>query len=62
MPKTMPLEKTMPQIAARRRWPLALMLAAGLAGTMLALALALWAHYGSAIFYESLLSGIAACF
>jgi hypothetical protein len=25
-------------------------------------AVALWAHYGSAVFYEMILAGIAACF
>jgi len=40
----------------------ALMLAAGLAGLLLAAAVVLWAHYGSAVFYEMILAGIAACF
>ena len=29
---------------------------------MLAGAVALWFHYGTAVFYEMILSGIAACF
>lgn len=36
------------------------MIAAGL-GMLLAGTLALWAHYGSAVFYETILAGIAAC-
>ena len=38
--------------------PLVLVAAAGivLAGT-----LALWAHYGTAVFYEMIIAGIAAC-
>ena len=35
-------------------------IAAGL-GMLLAATLALWAHYGSAVFYETILAGIAAC-
>ncbi|MFZ1096770.1 MAG: hypothetical protein WAN75_47365 [Xanthobacteraceae bacterium] len=35
-------------------------IAAGL-GMLLAGTLALWAHYGSAVFYETILAGIAAC-
>ena len=35
---------------------------AGVAGILLAGALVLWAHYGSAVFYEMILAGIAACF
>ena len=45
-----------------RQWPLALMLASSLVGILLAATIALWAYYGSAVFYEMLLSGIAACF
>jgi hypothetical protein len=29
---------------------------------LLAGTLALWAHYGTAVFYETILAGIAACF
>jgi len=31
-------------------------------GVLLALTLALWAHYGSAVFYEMIVAGISACF
>jgi hypothetical protein len=36
-------------------------LIAALAGIMLAGTLALWAHYGTAVFYEMIVAGIAAC-
>jgi hypothetical protein len=38
------------------------MIAAGIVGVLLAVTLALWVHYGSAVFYEMLLTGLAACF
>jgi hypothetical protein len=41
--------------------PLVLAAAVG-AGMLLAAALALWAYYGSAVFYEMILAGLAACF
>jgi hypothetical protein len=31
-------------------------------GLLFALTLALWAHYGTAVFYEMILAGLAACF
>jgi hypothetical protein len=37
-------------------------LSAGIFGLLLAVTLVLWAHYGSAVFYEMILAGIAACF
>jgi hypothetical protein len=36
--------------------------AAGLAGALLLGALGLWFHYGTAVFFETIASGIAACF
>lgn len=47
---------------ASRRLPMAAIIAAGVAGVVLAATVALWAHYGSAVFYEMLLAGFAACF
>ena len=41
--------------------PVLLALAAG-AGVLAAAAAALWAHYGTAVFYEMILAGINACF
>jgi hypothetical protein len=35
---------------------------AGLAAALLLGALALWYHYGTAVFFEMIASGIAACF
>ncbi len=39
-----------------------LLLLAGLGGAMLAAALALWAYYGTAVFFEMVRAGWAACF
>ena len=36
--------------------------AAGFAAALLLGALALWYHYGTAVFFEMIASGIAACF
>ena len=38
-----------------------LMVIAAVAGVLLAGTLALWAHYGTAVFYETIVAGIAAC-
>jgi hypothetical protein len=35
---------------------------AGLAAVLLLTGLVLWAHYGSAVFFEMIASGFAACF
>ena len=43
-----------------RRWPLFLVAAA--VAALLAMTIALWAYYGTAVFYETILAGIAACF
>jgi hypothetical protein len=47
-----------PHVAAR---PVVLALAL-LFGVLIAATLALWAHYGTAVFYEVIAAGIAACF
>lgn len=31
-------------------------------GLVTAVAVGLWAHYGTAVFYETILAGLAACF
>jgi len=36
--------------------------AAGLGGIVLVGALALWFHYGTAVFFEMIASGVSACF
>jgi hypothetical protein len=38
-----------------------LMLIAAVVGILLAATVALWAHYGTAVFYETIVAGIAAC-
>jgi hypothetical protein len=38
-----------------------LMVVAALAGLLLAGTVALWVHYGTAVFYEMILAGIALC-
>jgi hypothetical protein len=39
-----------------------LLLVAALVVLLLAGTIGLWAHYGTAVFYEMILAGIAACF
>ena len=47
-------------LSIRRNWrPLAV--AAGAAGVLIAGTLALWAYYGTAVFYEVMAAGIAMC-
>jgi hypothetical protein len=48
--------------APRRFGPSAALIVAGVAGVLLAATVALWAHYGSAVFYEMIVAGLAACF
>ena len=43
-----------------RAWPV--LVAAGTAGGAVAIALVLWAHFGTAVFFETIAAGIAACF
>jgi hypothetical protein len=51
-----------PAVSARPRLSRALVVAAAAVAALLAGTLALWAHYGTAVFYETILAGIAACF
>jgi hypothetical protein len=39
-----------------------LVLIAAVVGALLAGTVALWAHYGTAVFYEMIAAGLAACF
>jgi hypothetical protein len=48
-------------IVNRRPLPLLLLLGAVI-GLMLAGTVALWAHYGTAVFFEMIRTGLAACF
>jgi hypothetical protein len=47
---------------ARRVAPAIVIGAAGLGAVLLIGALALWFHYGTAVFFEMISSGISACF
>ena len=48
-------------VSNRRHWrPAAI--GAAVAGLLLAGTAGLWAHYGTAVFYEMILAGIALCF
>jgi hypothetical protein len=47
---------------ARRAMPLVWVAAGFAAAAVLAGALALWAHYGTAVFFEMIVSGLEACF
>jgi hypothetical protein len=38
-----------------------LMILAAVGGLLLAGTVALWAHYGTAVFFETIVAGIAAC-
>ncbi len=40
----------------------ALVASAGIVGALTAGAILLWAHYGSAVFFEMIMAGLAACF
>lgn len=39
-----------------------LLVVSAVIGVMLAGTVALWAHYGTAVFYEMIVAGLAACF
>jgi hypothetical protein len=47
--------------AVRSTYSRPLILVAATLGALLAGTLALWAHYGTAVFYETILAGLAAC-
>jgi hypothetical protein len=50
------------QSAPPRHSPRAAFIVSAAAGLLLVVTVALWAHYGTAVFYEMILSGIATCF
>lgn len=56
------MPETVPHAAASRSttWPL--VLAAALVTMALLATIALWAHYGTAVFFETIRAGFAACF
>jgi hypothetical protein len=41
---------------------LPLLIGAGIAGCLIAVTVALWAHYGTAVFFEVIRAGFVACF
>ena len=47
--------------APSARFSRPLVLAAAVAGVLLAGTVALWAHYGTAVCYEMIIAGMAAC-
>ena len=51
---------TSASIALQRSLPLVLL--AAIVGLMLAGSIALWMHYGTAVFFEMIRTGFAACF
>ena len=52
-----------PQVLSPRKAGSAFAVAAAVLGTVLLLgALALWFHYGTAVFFEMIAAGISACF
>lgn len=53
------MSETATVTSRRSRWPLAI--AAAAAALLVAGTLGLWAHYGTAVFYEMILAGIAMC-
>jgi len=46
----------------RARFRPAVWVGAGIVGVLVAATVLLWAHYGSAVFFEMIMAGIAACF
>jgi hypothetical protein len=63
MPATVsasPASPPQPYAARFSSWPL--LMAAGLAGAMLAGAGGLWAYFGTAVFFEMVRTGWIACF
>ncbi len=50
----------MPAIAASISWPI--LFAALIGGVVFATAVGLWAYYGTAVFFEIVRTGWAACF
>jgi hypothetical protein len=59
-----PLSTLQPDVAAPRRWlrPALLWGVTSLVTFLLLVALALWFHYGTTVFFEMIAAGFAACF
>jgi hypothetical protein len=63
--KVFAMQPTLPQQAPTSALPIARLIVwtiAVVVGALAAAAAMLWVHYGTAVFYEMILSGIAACF
>jgi hypothetical protein len=52
----------MPALADTTLTSRSLLALGAIAGLLIAATLALWAHYGTAVFFEVITAGIAACF
>lgn len=52
----------MPAVANEQLSSRPLLIVAAVGGVLIAATLALWAHYGTAVFFEIIAAGIAACF
>jgi len=61
MPEQISEDMTMAEAITPRRTG-AMLLAAGAVGAVLAGTIALWAHYGTAVFFETIRAGFIACF
>ena len=61
-PAFQPYLMGMPQTAASPQLSRPLLAMAALFGALIAATLGLWAHYGTAVFFEIVRAGIAACF
>jgi hypothetical protein len=57
----MPEEVSIPNALAPRH-VVPIVLGVGVIGVVLAATVALWAHYGTAVFFETIRAGFAACF
>jgi hypothetical protein len=57
----MPEEVSLPNAASPNR-TVSIVLGAGVLGILLAVTGTLWAHYGTAVFFETIRAGFAACF
>jgi hypothetical protein len=53
---------TQQEMPARKLAPIIMVAAVGLGAALLSGALVLWFHYGTAVFFEMIASGISACF
>jgi hypothetical protein len=57
------MDRSMAETASQSRLPpRAVTLLAGVVGLLLAGTLALWVHYGTAVFFETIRAGFIACF